>query len=241
MHQNNFTTRMASLTVLAVALALPATATSEPTEESQRLGVGLKAALFVPAARTGPGELRVGEASVERAMSWAGALDLLYSPPVLGNALSARLEAGYSPLAGVGEASFPADPDFDAFQYSWDQNLIPITLGIHYEQALALPVGSLYLAGGAGGAVVPLQSVTTYEKDGTSVQDAPQTAVATGFYAALEMGWRLGPGLVLGEYRFVLAKTDMNFRETYGGHINTYAGEVQGSLIRLGYRIDFDI
>ncbi len=212
---------------------------ASPDDFGHTLGLALKGALFLPSARTGAGSVSVAAPAADRAVGGAGAFEISYAPPFLKNALSLRAAGGISPLGAEGTASLPADPDFGTFTYAWSQLLVPLTLGVHYDRPLGslLDASPLGLAVGAGGAAVFTRSTTTYEKDGVAIENATQTSTALGWYLGLEATWSLGPGVLLAEYRFVSARTDLGLPEIYGDHLNPQAGEVQGSFAYLGYRL----
>ncbi len=222
----------------------PAVAAATPkAEEDEPLGImfGAKAALLIPAGRTTgvqANAAQLGQAiEASHAATVSFALAVGYAFPFLERALSVRGEAGIYPLSGDGSREYPNDPDFTRIDYSYSARGIPLTLGLGYRLPLPLPVE---LVPNAGFAAVHTTSTATWTRDGVSTEVAPQAGWAFGFYLGAEVAWRLGPGSLTGELRYMNARTDLGFGDVaeYGGAFNRELGDVQGTNVLVGYRFD---
>lgn len=223
-----------------VAVQAPA---SEPAAEASKgigLDVALKAALLIPAGNTAnAAAARDAEAVASKAAFGSAALAFRYSPPFLGRSLSFAIEGAWYQLAGDGTRSFANDPDFGpTLSYQWKLQVIPIFAGLAYRLPLGLPVS---LSPTAGFTAAHVTSVSSYQSPGTDarVSDAPQRAWAMGFYAGAEAALKLGPGSLLLEFRYVNARTDLDFARIYAGAFNKAPGDIEGANLLLGYRYAF--
>ncbi len=220
-----------------------ATATSKAGEDDEPLGImfGAKAALLIPAGRTNGVQAdasQLGQAiEASRSATVSFALAVGYALPFLERALSVRGEAGIYPLSGEGSREYPNDPDFTRIDYSYSARGIPLTLGLGYRLPLPLPIE---IVPNAGFAAVHTTTTATWTRDGVSTEVAPQAGWAFGFYLGAEVAWRLGPGSLTGELRYMNARTDLGFGDVaeYGGAFNRELGDVQGTNVLVGYRFD---
>ncbi|MFN7130811.1 MAG: hypothetical protein ACK4N5_01935 [Myxococcales bacterium] len=220
----------------------PAIAAPAPEkEEDDRIGLmlGAKAALLVPAGRTTGVQANATQQAIDasRSATVAFAIAVGYALPFLDRALSIRGEAGFYPLSGEGSREYPNDPDFTRVDYRYSARGIPLTLGLGYRLPLPIPVE---IAPVGGFAAVHTTTTSTWTRDGVSTEVAPQAGWALGFYLGAEAAYRLGPGSLTGEIRYVNARTDLGFRDVkeYGGAFNRELGDVQGTNVLLGYRFD---
>lgn len=206
------------------------------------LSLGVKAALLVPSGRTtGIAATRADEGTgaleASHSATVTGALALGYTLPFLQRAVSLRAEAGLYPLWGQGTLQYPADPDFGTVDYAYKSLHLPILLGFAVRLPLPLPVT---ISPELGFAAAWSRVVTTWTQAGASVETRPVTGWALGFYVGVEGAYALGPGALTAELRYVNARTDLGLRSVpaYGGAYNRELGDVQGTNVLLGYRLD---
>jgi hypothetical protein len=54
----------------------------------------------------------------------------------------------------------------------------------------------------------------------------------------LEVAYELGPGRVILEYRYSSIQADLGFEDVYSGQYSQQTGDLGGSNILLGYRLN---
>jgi hypothetical protein len=87
----------------------------------------------------------------------------------------------------------------------------------------------------AGGSLAPIWSKgTCTSADGVVfLADHPASGLAVGFYVGAGATVRLGPGSLLALFRYASLRTDMDYP-----WMNPEGGELQGSNLVLGYRLE---
>ncbi|HEY3448471.1 MAG TPA: hypothetical protein VGK67_19100 [Myxococcales bacterium] len=236
--------------------APPAATEAPPAELAQAqpvaakdigLGIALKALVLVPSGRTTDVAADVSSAGgvfqkASHSATGGGALALSYGLPFAGRIVSIRAEAGVYPLNGKGTRTYPNDPDFGTVSYAYSAIEVPVLLGVAVTLPIPLPV-PLRITPEVGFASAWSRIESKWTKDGTTVATSPVTGWALGFYAGLELSWKLGPGALVLEGRYVNARTslgldDKNAIPEYGGVYNAHLGDVQGTNVLVGYRLE---
>jgi hypothetical protein len=214
-----------------------------------RLGLALRVGTLVPAGRTAEVSVTTTAAAAEtlagRAATFAGSLQLSWSPPVLDHAFSVGLEAGFYPLSGAGSLAMPNDPDFGTLTYDWSMRAVPVVLGLSYTLPLRrLPwwPHRLQFAVEAGFVANHTRVTTTYTSGAEPVEASPQSGWALGFLAGLEGALRVGPGDVVLNVRYLDARTDLGLPAAYPTQPwNARLGDVQGTNVLAGYRLNLSL
>jgi len=207
----------------------------DPGDDAHGVFIGLRLGVLVPSGRTGDGSSSSGAALpwAKRSGTLPVSLQLGYRLPWLSRNLAVVAEGGYYPLSASGVRSFPQDPDFGQLAYSWKATQVPLFAGLEYR--LPLDLSRLSFSASASFAAVWSRYQTTYGAEGVS--DAPQTGWALWFGLGAGAAFRLGPGSLTADLRFVNARTDLNFRSLYPSQpYNARKGDVQGMNYLLGYR-----
>ncbi len=212
---------------------------SEPSEPY--LGVGLVVDLLITSGKPSSTKLSAGESSPSgstglaiplllSAKGYLSVTDMLSIVP--------GIEIGWFRLSGDGTLELPNDPDFNNLGYSWTIDSLPIFLGV---SAMLKPLADLplYLSAGGGFAAVYAWAESTVEKEGHKVTSAVQSDWGVGWYLGIEAAWVLGPGRFTLEYRYSSVRTDLKLQDIYGGPFNEELGDLEGSNLLLGYRLDF--
>ncbi|HUU01523.1 MAG TPA: hypothetical protein VM425_08800 [Myxococcota bacterium] len=205
------------------------------------LGIGLLVDLLITSGKPASTSLSAGELLPSGSQGLAVPVLLSvkgYIP--LGNMLtiSPGLEIGWFRLSGDGKRELPSDPDFGTFGYSWKIDSLPLFAGasLTVRPLVDLP---LFISAGGGFSAVHVWSQSTYTKEGQpSVSDSMQSGWGTGYYLGVEGAYGLGPGRITLEYRYSSARTDLDFKDIYGNTYNRELGDLEGSNIMLGYRLD---
>lgn len=200
------------LTALIAALPAAAKAAEEP------FAVGLVADLLLP----------VSQVSATGAL----ALELRYRLPFHDRRLALAADVGWYPNGGEGDQ---VDPQLGVYKFDWQLHTLPIHLGLEYMPPLPEILPGLRPFGEAGFAMAFLWSSANYVRgDGSRfISDNPGEGLATGLYLGTGAAWRLGPGDLVGGYRWSRLVTDMEMPWRNEG------GDVGGSNVYAGYRLLF--
>ena len=234
------------LAPLSPAAPLVAAKPPPPAESPDKHGVvlGLSVGALVPSGRPASTFSDAGASQPfgKRSVTVPISLEVLYRLPLpapVGRDLSLFGEVGWYPLSGGGSRALPQDPDFGALGYSWSATHIPLQIGVdyrlplHFEQAMLAP---LTFNIDASFAAVWSKYGSTYTAE--NVADAPQSGWALGFGLGAGAGYRVGPGDITFEARWLNARTDLQLQAVYPGQpYNAKLGDVQGANYLLGYRI----
>lgn len=201
--------------------------------------------LIVPSGRFADVKAGVADALGSRGATFVGGLQLTYQLPVLERAIGVALEAGLYPLSSEGSRSMPNDPDFGTLSYRWKSLAVPLVLGLNYRLPLdKLPWWPrlLSLRPEAGFAMVYSRFTTFYKSEAGEIEEPAQSGWALGYLLGLEAALKLGPGELLANVRFMSARTDLGFQQTYSNPQqpwNQHLGDVQGTNVLAGYRFTF--
>jgi hypothetical protein len=230
-------------------VVVPSTPQPSPLPRHQ-LGIALRVGALVPAGRYSDVSITTTavnavETLAGRGATFAGSLQLQWSPPVLGHALAFGVEAGFYPLSGDGSLSMPNDPDFGTLTYGWSMQAVPVIVGA----SAALPLSTLpwwperlRFALEAGFLANYARVTTTYTSGADPVIGAPQSGWALGFLAGLEGAFRLGPGQLVVNVRYLGAFTDLGLQTAYPTQPwNAKPGDVQGTNVLAGYRLNLSL
>lgn len=204
-------TQPASLPVAAVTVPTSQPA-SAPIETAKTLPVATRA----PAAR--PPSLHAGPQAAffynfGQVVTGRGGLELGYRLPLLDQRLGLTLGASYFPSHATA-----SDVDRTITADSW-LHAIPIELlGLYFH-----PLGPIRLYGGIG----PALSITYAMVSVPGQPTLTQTGVSIGLELAGGLEWRLGPGSLSCDLRYLLSTGNSGLVEINPG----------GMLVGLGYRI----
>jgi hypothetical protein len=200
-----------------------ATEPPAPRFDEDPFAVGLAADLLVPTSRVDS--------------TGALSLALRYRLPFHERRLAVAADAGWYPLAGEGQS---VDPQQGTFAFEWRLDSLPVHLGLEYLPPLPIRLPA-FLAGlrpygEAGFAMAFLWSKATYRNAAgeTFIRDNLQKDTAVGWYAGAGGLVRLGPGDLVGGYRYDGLKTDLDLPVA-----NRKSGDVGGSHVQAGYRLVF--
>ncbi|MBI4508042.1 MAG: outer membrane beta-barrel protein [Deltaproteobacteria bacterium] len=192
------------LATLALAVLQPDDAWARSEEAGTGLSIGAKAGAAIPTSKLDA--------------TWLGAIDLSFRLPILGRHLAVAAEVSYLEPneSGAGASQVAGDYDYDL-----DQRVLTISL-----DALALvPVGRLTPYAGVGyGAYFLRAKMDAFSQENTETQTRAGLQLRGG------LGYRLGPGDLVGEVRYHFV--DLEFLST--GSSNAGAVTVAG-----GYRFHF--
>ncbi|NOZ87857.1 MAG: hypothetical protein GXP49_16665 [Deltaproteobacteria bacterium] len=226
----------------AAASGLPEKGALEKARTRPWLGVGLVVSLMVSSGKPSDTSLAGGKTtpSGNTGLAFPVLLDIKgYIPawkPYLD--IVPGLEIGWFRLQGSGKSDLPNDPDFSSYNYSWHIDNLPVFVGIagSVTPVIAVP---LHISLGTGFAANYCWAQTTYKRKGLfAVTNAVQKDWALGWYIGLELAYTLGPGRLKLEYRYSSARTDLKFKDIYNNAYNSDLGDLEGSNIMLGYRLD---
>ena len=152
--------------------------------------------------------------------------------------ISPALDVGWFNLSGSGTRELENDPDFSAYSYSCSMDNLLLFAGV----SVALkPFGEipLYASVGGGFATTYSWAESTYQREGEEpVENAVQAGWGVGYYLGLEAAYELGPGRVILEYRYSSIQANLGFEDVYSGQYNQQTGDLGGSNILLGYRLN---
>jgi hypothetical protein len=155
--------------------------------------------------------------------------------PFWDSRLEVFIESGWYRFSGSGERGLATDPDFGRYGYEWSMNGIPVQLGGNIR------LGDLWrfsIAGGGGFSSVFFITQSTYHAGGEVTENAPHGGIAIGYFLDAEGTVLLGPGRLTVGIRYTDARTDLGYREIYGGVYNPDLGQVKGTSLLAGYRLD---
>jgi hypothetical protein len=97
----------------------------------------------------------------------------------------------------------------------------------------------LYASVGGGFATTYSWAESTYQREGEEpVENAVQAGWGVGYYLGLEAAYELGPGRVILEYRYSSIQANLGFEDVYSGQYDQQTGDLGGSNILLGYRLN---
>ena len=206
-------------------------------DEDSPFFAALRIGLLVPAGKPeGAVSSGVEFPNAHRAGTVPASLQLGYRLPWLSRKLAITGEAGWYPLSAHGDRSLPQDPDYGHLQYRWSAVQIPLLLGVQYALPFKL-FGRVGFNVSAAATAIWARYTTTYLAE--NVQDAPQKGWALGAAVGAGATWRLGPGALLFDLRYVDARTDLGLRSSYPTQpYNAKSGDVQGTNFLAGYRLD---
>jgi hypothetical protein len=152
--------------------------------------------------------------------------------------ISPAIDIGWFELSGSGTVELENDPDFSAYSYSCSMENLLLFAGV----AVAIkPLSEIPLYGslGAGFATTYSWAESTYQREGEEPMDnAVQAGWGVGYYIGVEVAYELGPGRFILEYRYSSIKADLGFENVYGGQYSQQTGDLGGSNILLGYRLN---
>ena len=152
--------------------------------------------------------------------------------------ISPSIDIGWFELKGSGDVELENDPDFTAYSYSCSMENLLLFAGV----AVALkPFDEIPLYGSVGGGFATTYSwaESIYQREGEEpVDNAVQAGWGMGYYIGVEVAYELGPGRFILEYRFSSIKADLGFENVYGGQYSQQTGDLGGSNILLGYRLN---
>ena len=238
----------------APAQAPSATTPQSPPQGDGRLGLGLaiRADLAMQHGRTFG--VTVAEPSLANTLSGEGIkgfgggflLQLSWHLPIdghwLNRAFGVEFDVGYSITGETGTVPFTQYETKNGttslvttnYDYAGLIHLVPMSLGLRSRlplQDLHLPV---HIDVALGGNVLWGLSISTATVQGESVNFATDNAAsdfAFGFYAEGGVAFDLGPGELVGAYRYVSSYLDFGHRA-----FNPTPGDVGGHHLLLGYR-----
>ena len=150
----------------------------------------------------------------------------------------ARIDIGWFELKGSGNVELENDPDFSAYSYSCSMENLLLFAGasVALKPLDDIP---LYASLGAGFATTYSWAESTYQREGDEPMDnAVQAGWGVGYYIGVEAAYELGPGRFILEYRYSSIKADLGFENVYGGQYSQQQGDLGGSNILLGYRLN---
>ena len=152
--------------------------------------------------------------------------------------ISPSVDIGWFKLKGSGNVELENDPDFTDYSYSCSMENLLLFAGA----AVALkPLDDIPLYGSVGGGFATTYSwaESTYQREGEEPMDnAVQAGWGVGYYIGVEAAYELGPGRFVLEYRYSSIKADLGFENVYGGQYSQQTGDLGGSNILLGYRLN---
>jgi hypothetical protein len=152
--------------------------------------------------------------------------------------ISPAFDVGWFKLKGSGNVELENDPDFTAYSYSCSMENLLLFAGV----AVALkPLDDIPLYGSLGGGFATTYSwaESSYQREGEEPMDnAVQAGWGLGYYLGVEAAYELGPGRFILEYRYSSIKADLGFENVYGGQYSQQTGDLGGSNILLGYRLN---
>jgi hypothetical protein len=152
--------------------------------------------------------------------------------------ISPSVDVGWFEFKGSGNVELENDPDFSAYSYSCSMENLLLFAGV----AVAIkPLSDIPLYGslGAGFATTYSWAESTYQREGEEPMDnAVQAGWGVGYYIGVEAAYELGPGRFILEYRYSSIKADLGFENVYGGQYSQQTGDLGGSNILLGYRLN---
>lgn len=152
--------------------------------------------------------------------------------------ISPSVDIGWFRLKGSGNVELENDPDFTDYSYSCSMENLLLFAGV----AVALkPLDDIPLYGSVGGGFATTYSwaESTYQREGEEPMDnAVQAGWGVGYYIGVEAAYELGPGRFVLEYRYSSIKADLGFENVYGGQYTQQTGDLGGSNILLGYRLN---
>lgn len=152
--------------------------------------------------------------------------------------ISPSIDIGWFEFKGSGTVELENDPDFSAYSYSCSMENLLLFAGV----AVAIkPLSEIPLYGslGAGFATTYSWAESTYQREGEEPMDnAVQAGWGIGYYIGVEVAYELGPGRFIVEYRFSSIEADLGFENVYGGQYSQQTGDLGGSNILLGYRLN---
>ena len=152
--------------------------------------------------------------------------------------ISPSIDIGWFELKGSGNVELENDPDFTAYSYSCSMENLLLFAGV----SVALkPFGEIPLYGSVGGGFATTYSwaESIYQREGEEpVDNAVQAGWGVGYYIGVEVAYELGPGRFVLEYRFSSIQADLGFENVYGGQYSQQTGDLGGSNILLGYRLN---
>jgi hypothetical protein len=152
--------------------------------------------------------------------------------------ISPSIDIGWFELSGSGTRELENDPDFTAYSYScsMDNLLLFVGVSVALKPLDEIP---LYASVGGGFATTYSWAESTYQREGEEpVENAVQAGWGVGYYLGLEAAYELGPGRFILEYRYSSIQADLGFENVYGGQYSQQTGDLGGSNILLGYRLN---
>jgi hypothetical protein len=117
------------------------------------------------------------------------------------------------------------------YEYSSVLHVVPLSLGARSRLPLELPVHLDVAAGAAALWGLSIASAKVSGSDVAFATDNSSSDVAWGFYVEGDVTWELGPGELVGGYRYTSAYLDFEHPEENPG-----PGDLGGHHLLLGYR-----
>jgi hypothetical protein len=234
---------------VAAIEAPPADAPTPAGDGRIGLGIALRGDVALLHARTFG--VTIDEASLRNTLTGDGGkgagggvlVQLSWMVPMPGSswnrAFGVEFDVGYNVTATSGTVPFTqyqtsggttklVTTDYD---YSSIVHVVPMSLGARMRLPLDLPVHLDVAAGGAAlwGLSIARAAVAGADVDFTT--DNSASDVAWGFYVEGDVAWTLGPGELVGGYRYTSAYLDFEHPEQNPG-----LGDLGGHHLLLGYR-----
>jgi hypothetical protein len=210
------------------------------SEPAGSLSGGLRAQLLVPAALTGRGAAdATNVATADRTASFGLLADLRVRLPGLGGRLAVVAEAGWYRLTATGERGAETDPDFGRYRFDWTIDALPVTLGLAVD---LFALGPVRFTAAAGADLVTTWSEGAWTVSATGceadcrVADPVRQTTTFGWHVDLEASLPLGPGRLVGGYRYADARTRFMLPEGYATVYSPAPAMLLGSSVLLGYR-----
>jgi hypothetical protein len=216
------------------------------------LGLALRADLAMLHGRTFG--VTIAEPSLRNTLSGEGIkgfgggvlLQLSWNMPidghVLNRAFGVEFDVGYTVSGENGTVPFTQYETKNGatalvttnYDYSGVIHIVPMSLGLHSRLPLAdlgLPVSVDVAAGGNALWGVSVASAAVQGEGVAFATDNTASDVAFGFYLETGVAWKLGPGELVGSYRYVSSYLDFGHAD-----FNTSPGDLGGHHLLVGYR-----
>lgn len=231
-----------------------APATQAPAQGDGLLGLGLAVRADIAMLHGRTFGVTVAEPNLRGALSGEGIkgfgggllLQLSWNMPidghVLNRAFGVEFDVGYNVTGENGTVPFTQYETKDGatslvttnYDYSGIIHVVPMSLGLHSRLPLAdlgLPVSVDVAAGGNALWGVSIASAAVQGEGVSFATDNTASDFAFGFYLEGGVAWKLGPGELVGAYRYVSSYLDFEHAD-----FNTTAGDLGGHHLLLGYR-----
>ncbi len=222
---------------LAITLAC---APASRADDGGLFSGGLRAQLLVPAALTGRGSAtEANDPRATRTVAFGLLADARLRLPDPVGRLSVFAEAGWFRLTSTGTRGAASDPDFGVYGFDWTVDGLPLALGLAVDLVEIGPVritaaaaANAVLAWSTGAFTIGGDACTT---DCRAVDPTHQT-LAFGWQLDVEGSMPLGPGRLVGGWRYADTRSRFPLPAGYGTAYSPDRGMLMGSSVLLGYR-----